>query len=83
MVTTRAVGVNTISDEAAAEHGMNVAEGATVTEVSSEFGASWAGANAFDGDLNTEWSSAGDADEAFVTIDLDSAQEIVGLSSSE
>ncbi len=70
---------NTIPDDAAAEHGVNVAEGSTVIEVSSEFSASWAGANAFDGDLNTEWSSAGDADEAFVTIDLGSAQEIAGV----
>jgi hypothetical protein len=67
------------SDETAAEHGVNVAEGATVIEVSSEFSASWAGANAFDGDLNTEWSSAGDADEAFITIDLGSSQEIAGV----
>jgi hypothetical protein len=70
---------DTASDDAAAEHGVNVAEGATVIEVSSEFSASWAGANAFDGDLNTEWSSAGDADEAFITIDLGSAQEIAGV----
>jgi hypothetical protein len=67
------------SDEAAAEHGVNVAEGATIIEVSSEFSASWAGANAFDGDLNTEWSSAGDADEAFIVIDLGSSQEIAGV----
>ncbi|MFV9672105.1 MAG: discoidin domain-containing protein [Acidimicrobiia bacterium] len=66
-------------DDAAAEHGVNVAEGATVIEVSSEFSASWAGSNAFDGDLNTEWSSAGDADEAFITVDLGAAQEIAGV----
>ena len=72
-------GDGTPTDDAAAEHGVNVAEGATVIEVSSEFSESWSGANAFDGDLNTEWSSAGDADEAFVTIDLGSAQEIAGV----
>ncbi len=67
------------SDDAAAEHGVNVAERATVIEVSSEFGASWAGSNAFDGDLNTEWSSAGDADEAFIAVDLGSPQEVAGV----
>ena len=67
------------TDDAAAEHGVNVAEGAAVTDVSSEFSESWSGANAFDGDLNTEWSSAGDADAAFITIDLGSAQEIAGV----
>jgi hypothetical protein len=67
------------SDEAAVDHGVNVAEGATVVEVSSEFSASWSGANAFDGDLNTEWSSAGDADEAFIIVDLGSSQEIAGV----
>jgi len=72
-------GDGTTTDDAASDHGINVAEGATVVEVSSEFSESWAGANAFDGDLNTEWSSAGDADEAFITIDLDSAQDISGV----
>ena len=67
------------TDDAASDHGINVAEGATVVEVSSEFSQSWSGANATDGDLNTEWSSAGDADEAFITIDLGSAQEIAGV----
>jgi hypothetical protein len=70
-------GVN--SDDASADHGVNVVEGATVVEVSSEFSASWSGANAVDGDLNTEWSSAGDADDAFITVDLGSAQEIAGV----
>jgi len=79
MTFTLPPGDDTIPDDAASEHGVNVAEGATVIEVSSEFSASWAGANAFDGDLNTEWSSAGDADEAFITIDLGSAQEIAGV----
>lgn len=70
-------GVN--SDDAGADHGVNVAEGAIIVEVSSEFSASWSGANAVDGDLNTEWSSAGDADDAFITVDLGSAQEIAGV----
>ena len=72
-------GDGTTTDDAAADHGINVAERATIIEVSSEFSESWSGANAFDGDLNTEWSSAGDADEAFITFDLGSGQEIAGV----
>ena len=72
-------GDGTTTDDAAADHGINVAERATIIEVSSEFSESWSGANAFDGDLNTEWSSAGDADEAFITIDLGSGQEIASV----
>ncbi|MDH3606243.1 MAG: discoidin domain-containing protein, partial [Acidimicrobiia bacterium] len=44
--------------------------GATVVAASSEFSASFAAANAVDGDLGTEWSSRGDGDDAFITIDL-------------
>jgi len=69
----------TSSDDAAPDHGVNLAEGAAVVDVSSEFSASWAGTNAVDGDLGTEWSSSGDADNAFITIDLGSAQDIAGV----
>ena len=72
-------GDGTTTDNDADDHCINVAERATIIEVSSEFSESWSGANAFDGDLNTEWSSAGDADEAFITIDLGSGQEIAGV----
>jgi hypothetical protein len=50
--------------------GPNVAVGAAVTEVSSEFSSEFAASNAVDGDLATEWSSQGDGDDAFITIDL-------------
>lgn len=50
--------------------GVNVAIGAEVTEVSSEFSSDFAAANAVDGDLATEWSSQGDGDDASITIDL-------------
>ena len=50
--------------------GPNVAVGASVLDVSSEFSADFAAANAVDGDLATEWSSQGDGDDAFITIDL-------------
>jgi hypothetical protein len=65
--------------EALPEMGPNLAEGATVTEVSSEFSASWTGANAVDGDLLTEWSTAGDGDAAFIEIDLGSIQDVAGF----
>lgn len=48
----------------------NAALGATISEVSSEFSAAFGAAQAIDGDLATEWSSQGDGDEAFITIDL-------------
>jgi hypothetical protein len=50
--------------------GINVAIDATVIEVSSEFSAVFGAANAVDADLATEWSSRGDGDDAFITIDL-------------
>lgn len=65
--------------DAAAERGENLALGATVLEVSSEFGASWVGANAVDGDLATEWSTRGDGDDGYIVIDLGSAREIAGV----
>lgn len=65
--------------DAMAVHGANLAEGAAVLEVSSEFSASWAGANAIDGDMSTEWATAGSGDDAFIEIDLGSAQQIVGV----
>ena len=48
----------------------NLAVGATVVDVSSEFSEAFAAGNAVDGDLATEWSSRGDGDDAFITIDL-------------
>jgi len=57
----------------------NIAVGATVLDVSSEFSDSFAGANAVDGSLSTEWSSAGDGDDSFITIDLGSPAEVKGV----
>jgi len=62
-----------------ADHGSNLAEGATVVEVSSVFSDSWAGENAVDGDMATEWATAGNGDDAFIEIDLGSPQEVVGV----
>jgi hypothetical protein len=60
-------------------HGDNLALDATIAEVSSEFGESWKAANAIDGDLATEWSSGGDGNDAFITIDLGSATDVAGV----
>lgn len=57
----------------------NAALGATVTDVSSEFSAAFAAANAIDGDPSTEWSSRGDGDEGFIEIDLGSSTDVIGL----
>jgi hypothetical protein len=43
---------------------------ATVVDVSSEFSAAFAAINAIDGNPNTEWSTRGDGDEAYIVIDL-------------
>ncbi len=59
--------------------GDNLAIGASVVEVSSEFSGNWAGQNAIDDDLATEWASAGDGDNAFLTIDLGSVREVAGV----
>ncbi len=66
-------------DEGNVGHGVNVAEGAVIVEVSSEFSSTWSAANAVDGDLATEWSSAGDGDGSFITIDLGQVYDLVGV----
>lgn len=50
----------------------SAAEGASVREASSVFGgsAAWKAENAIDGDPSTEWSSNGDGDDAFITVEL-------------
>lgn len=57
----------------------NIAGGASVVDVSSEFSGAFAAANAVDGDLATEWSSAGDGNDAFITIDLQFPADVVGV----
>ena len=57
----------------------NIAPGATITDVSSEFSDAFGAANAVDGNLATEWSSAGDGDDSFITIDLGSRAEVKGV----
>ncbi len=67
--------------------GTNVARvglGARIVDVSSNFGggdnaSSFGANNAIDGDAGTEWSSAGDGDQAFVTVELPQTVEIRGF----
>lgn len=65
--------------EAAETPGDNVAVGATVLDVSSEFSPSFAAPHAVDGDPATEWSSDGDGDDAALTIDLGAEVDVVGV----
>ena len=66
----------TTSDTA---QGTDLAVGATVAEFSSEFNSTFAATNAIDGSGTTEWSSRGDGDNAFITIDLGSVQQVTGV----
>ena len=70
---------DTARDDGGQVNGENLALSASVIEVSSEFSDAWAGSNAIDDDLGTEWATAGDGDLGFLTIDLGSAQEVAGV----
>lgn len=59
--------------------GPNVAVEATVIDVSSEFSAAFGASLAIDGDLGTEWSTAGDGDGAYITLDLGGPTEVTGV----
>ena len=65
--------------DATSTPGANVAVGAGVVDVSSEFSGTFTAANAVDGDPATEWSSAGDGDGSSITIDLGRAVDVVGV----
>jgi F5/8 type C domain len=56
--------------------GANLALDATVVDVSSEFNDSFAAENAIDDSGTTEWSSDGDGDDAFITLDLGVDEQI-------
>ncbi len=60
--------------------GRDVALSAKVVGVSSQFSNDFRAANAVDGNLSTEWSSAGDGDRAFITIDLGKPTAVTGVS---
>ena len=57
----------------------NLSLGATVVEASSDFNEAFAGSNAIDGSISTEWSSRGDGDDAYIVIDLGSPMDVTGF----
>lgn len=57
----------------------NLSLDATVTAFSSAFNEAFAAGNATDGDFATEWSSAGDGDDASITLDLGAPQDVSGF----
>ncbi len=57
----------------------NVASRARVSEVSSEYSDAYGAANAIDGDLATEWSSAGDGDAAYIVLDFGENMRVRGV----
>ena len=72
----------TAAAEAGLSLGVDVATaeaGATVVAASSEFGGAFAAAHAIDGDSNSEWSSRGDGNEAFITVRLREPVEVTGF----
>lgn len=56
-----------------------VERGARVVEASSEFGAAFAAEHAIDGSATTAWSSRGDGDAAYLTIELTERVAFVGF----
>jgi hypothetical protein len=69
---------------APAGHGLGVnvatvARGARVLAVSSEFGESWTASRAIDGQPSTAWSSLGDGDDAFITVELPTEVQVSGF----
>jgi hypothetical protein len=59
--------------------GVNIAPSGTVTGASSEFSDTFAADNAIDGNVATEWSTAGDGDDAWIELDLGAEVEIIGV----
>ena len=64
---------------ATVDPGDDVALGAAVVDVSSEFAADFAAELAIDGDTSTEWATHGDGDDGFITIDLGAEYHLTGV----
>jgi chitodextrinase len=64
----------------AAAAARDIAVGARIVAVSSQWSSAYRAANAVDGNLSTEWASAGDGNRAFITIDLGRRRQIGGVS---
>jgi hypothetical protein len=77
---TQQLGTFTTTPSRAATPGGDIAVGAKVVAVSSQYSSDYGAGNAVDGVLSTEWSSAGDGNRAFITIDLGRPRKITGVS---
>jgi hypothetical protein len=78
--TPRLLEFSTPRRVAGAGHGpQDIAVGAKVVAVSSQFSSAYAATNAVDGNLATQWSSAGDGNKAFITIDLGRPRRVTGV----
>jgi hypothetical protein len=60
--------------------GHDLAIGAKIVAVSSQWSNAYRAANAVDGNLSTEWASADDGDRAFIETDLGRQRTITGIS---
>lgn len=61
------------------ERGENLARGAAVVDVSSEFSAAFAADRAVDGDTSTEWATRDDGDRGYIVIDLGALRPLGGV----
>ncbi|NND84986.1 MAG: discoidin domain-containing protein [Acidimicrobiia bacterium] len=57
----------------------NIAALARVRDASSEYSDAFGASNAIDGDLATEWSSAGDGDDAYIVLEFDNRVIVEGV----
>ncbi len=64
---------------AAPSPGSNIATESSISGASSSFSDSFDAALAIDGDLGTEWSSAGDGDDAWIELSFDASREVIGF----
>jgi hypothetical protein len=76
-------GAGDASDEAGGDadepEGENVAAGADVVDVSSEFSDAFAAELAVDGDSDTEWATSDDGDDGSITLDLGSERQVTAI----
>jgi len=57
----------------------DIAVGAKVVAVSSQWSDAYRATNAVDGNLSTEWASDGDGSRAFITIDIGRPRKVAGV----
>jgi hypothetical protein len=77
---TRELSTFTTTPRKSATTGRDIAQRAKVVAFSSQFNSDdYRATNAVDGNLGTEWSSAGDGNRAFITIDLGKPSVVTGV----